>query len=339
MKNKLKKSFIESGIWIFLLILTNLFFIFMIWLVSPKNFKILVGVMILFTLMVILIGLLFEGNKINKQKVYFEKFLYEPSEENEGKLLNIFNENYIDSIKNIGDRLRSLEKSIKENEERYLEYEDLIDGWIHEIKTPIHLGTLLLENRKDEMSPLVHTRFSHVIYRISSNLDLILYYARLQSSHINFQLKKSDINEIASDVIMDLNSLIKENNVNLEIEVENESIVTDERTMKFILSQVIENALKYSKDKEKYIWIKSGICKEDERVYLEIKDNGVGVEKQDIPFIFDKGFTGNYNNVKKSTGIGLYLVKKYCDLMKISIEIDSIINKGFSIKFIFPNVK
>ncbi|GAA0086665.1 sensor histidine kinase [Clostridium sp. CTA-7] len=339
MKNKLKKSFIESGTWIFLLILTNLFFIFMIWLVSPKNFKILVGVMILFTLIVILIGLLFEGNKINKQKVYFEKFLYEPSEENEGKLLNIFNENYIDSIKNIGDRLRSLEKSIKENEEGYLEYEDLIDGWIHEIKTPIHLGTLLLENRKDEMSSLVHARFSHIIHRISSNLDLILYYARLQSSHINFQLKKSNINEITSDVIMDLNSLIKENNVNLEIEVENKSIVTDERTMKFILSQVIENALKYSKDKEKYIWIKSGICKENERVYLEIKDNGVGVEKQDMPFIFDKGFTGNYNNVKKSTGIGLYLVKKYCDLMKIGIEIDSVINEGFSIKFIFPHIK
>ena len=339
MRSKLKSSFIESGIWIFLLILTNLFFIFMLWLVSPKNFKILVGVMIFFTLIVILIGLFFEGNKINKQKNYFERFLNEPNEENEVKLLNIFNENYIDPIKNIGDKLRSLEKEIKENEEKYLEYEDLIEGWVHEIKTPIHLGTLLLENRKDEMSSLVYKRFNHVIHRISMDLDLILYYARLQYSHINFKLEKVNINEIVSDVIMDLNSLIKENNINLEVEIENKNVVTDEKTMKFILSQVIENALKYSKDKEKYIWIKSGIYKDDERVYLEIKDNGLGVEKQDMPFIFDKGFTGNYDNIKKSTGIGLYLVKKYCDLMKIDIEIDSIINKGFSIKFIFPNVK
>ena len=338
MRSKLKISFIESGIWIFLLISTNLFFIFMIWLVSPKNFKILVGVMIIFTLIVILIGLFFEGNKISKQKVYFERFLHEPNEENEVKLLNILNENYIDPIKNIGDKLRNLEKEIKENEEKYLEYEDLIEGWIHEIKTPIHLGTLLLENRKDEMSSLVYKRFNHVIHSISIDLDLILYYARLQYSHINLKLKKVDINEIISDVIMDLNSLIKENNISLEVEVENKNVVTDEKTMKFILSQAIENALKYSKDKEKYILIKSGIYKEDERAYLEIKDNGLGVEKQDIPFIFDKGFTGNYDNVKKSTGIGLYLVKKYCDLMKIDIEVDSIINKEFSIKFIFPHV-
>lgn len=341
MRSKLKNSFIESGIWVFLLILTNLFFIFMMWLVSPKNFKVLVGAMILFTLIVILIGLFFEGNKVSKQKNYFEKFLNEPNEENEAKLLNIFNENYIEPIKNIGDKLRGLEKEIKENEEKYLEYEDLIEGWIHEIKTPIHLGTLLLENRKDEMSSLVYKRFNHVIHRISIDLDLILYYARLQSSHINFKLRKVDINEIISDVIMDLNSLIKENNVSLEVEVENKNIVTDEQTMKFILSQVIENALKYSKDKDKdkYIWIKSGIYKESERVYLEVKDNGYGVEKQDMPFIFDKGFTGNYDNVRKSTGIGLYLVKKYCDLMKIDIEIYSIINEGFSIKFIFPYVK
>lgn len=338
MRSKLKSSFIESGIWIFLLIATNLFFIFMMWLVSPKNFKILVGVMIIFTLIVILVGLFFEGNKISKQKVYFERFLREPNEENEVKLLNIVNENYIEPIKNIGDKLRNLEKEIKENEEKYLEYEDLIEGWIHEIKTPIHLGTLLLENRKDEMSSLVYKRFNHVIHRISIDLDLILYYARLQYSHINFKLKKVDINEIISDVIMDLNSLIKENNVRLEVEVENKNVVTDEKTMKFILSQVIENALKYSKDKGKYIWIKSGIYIEDERAYIEIKDNGLGVEKQDIPFIFDKGFTGNYDNVKKSTGIGLYLVKKYCDLMKIDIEVDSIINKEFSIKFIFPHV-
>lgn len=338
MRSKLKSSFIESGIWIFLLISTNLFFIFMMWLVSPKNFKILVGVMIIFTLIVILIGLFFEGNKISKQKNYFERFLYEPNEENEVKLLNIFNENYIDPIKNIGDKLRGLEKEIKENEEKYLEYEDLIEGWIHEIKTPIHLGTLLLENRKDEMSSLVYKRFNHVIHRISFDLDLILYYARLQYSHINLKLKKVDINEITSDAIMDLNSLIKENDVNLEVKIESKDVVADEKTMKFILSQVIENALKYSKDKEKYIWIKSGIYKEDKRVYLEIKDNGLGVEKQDIPFIFDKGFTGNYDNVKKSTGIGLYLVKKYCDLMKIDIEVNSIINKEFSIKFIFPHV-
>ena len=221
MRNKLRSSFIESGIWIFLLILTNLFFIFMMWLVSPKNFKVLVGVMILFTLIVILIGLFFEGNKINKQKKYFKRFLHEPNEENEVKLLNIFNENYIDPIKNIGDKLRSLEKEIKENEEKYLEYEDLIEGWVHEIKTPIHLGTLLLENRKDEMSSLVYKRFNHVIHRISTDLDLILYYARLQYSHINFKLEKININEIISDVIIDLNSLIKENNISLEVEVNN----------------------------------------------------------------------------------------------------------------------
>lgn len=337
MKNNIKKVISEAGIWIYLLVITNLFFIFMLWLASPSTFKTLANVMIIFTLMVIVVGIVFRLNKLKKEERLFEKFLHNPSEVNEVNLLNIVAESSVDRIKTIGDRLRTLENSIKESENKYLEYEELIEGWVHEIKTPIHLGTLILENRQDEMSEIVNKRFHYVMHKVRVNLDSLLYYARLQSSHLNIKLKKANIKEITEEVVFDLNNLIKEKEINVEISIENKEVVTDENTLKFILSQVIENAIKYSKD-EKTIWINLGEEKEDGKTYLEVKDNGIGIEEEDLPFIFDKGFTGNYENKNKSTGIGLYLVKRYCDLIKVDIEFNSIKEKGFSIKFIFPKV-
>lgn len=338
MKTNIRKAISEAGIWFILLIITNIFFIFMLWILSPKEFNILASLMIIFTLMIVIIGIVFNLHKLKKEENLFKNFIYEPSEGNEAKVLNIVSQSSVEKIKIIGDKLRTLEKEIKESENKYLEYEELIEGWVHEIKTPIHLGTLVLDNRKDEMSEVVNKRFHHVLHKVTVNLDLLLYYARLQSSHLNIRLKRNSLKEITEDVVFDLSNLIKEKDINLEVEVSNEEVVTDENTLKFILSQVIENAIKYSKGESENIWITSGLVKEDGDTYLEVKDNGIGVEEEDLPFIFDKGFTGNYENKNKSTGIGLYLVKRYCELIKVDIEFQSIKDKGFLIRFIFSKL-
>lgn len=338
MRTNIQRAISKAGIWIYLLIISNLFFIFMLWLISPGKFKVLVSLMIIFTMLIMGSGIAFTLYKIKREEEEFKNFLQEPILENEARLLNIVSKNSVDNIKNIGDKLRSLERLLKENENKYIEYEELIEGWIHEIKTPIHLGTLILENRKDEMSEVVNKRFHHVLHKVTVNLDLLLYYARLQSSHLNIRLKRNSLKEITEDVVFDLNNLIKEKEINLELKLSNEEVVTDENTLKFILSQVIENSIKYSKEEDKNICITSESRKEDGATYLEIKDNGVGIEEEDLPFIFDKGFTGNYENQNKSTGIGLYLVKRYCELIKVDIEFESVKDKEFLIRFIFPKV-
>ena len=338
MKNKLRKAISKASIWISLLVISNIFFIFMLWIISPEKFKILASLMIIFSFFITLIGIFFEAYKLNKEEIYFRRFIEDPSQENEAYLLNIISKNYIDVVKISGEKLRDLERIIKDNEEKYIEYKDLIESWVHEIKTPIHLGALVLDNRQDEMSDLVKKRFSHVLQRVSSNLDILLYYARIQDSHLNIRLRRNKLEEIVEDVIFDLNNLIKEKEINLDIKLKAEDVVTDETSLKFILSQVIGNSIKYSKDEDKKIIISSNLVEEDGSTYLEIKDNGIGIREEDLPFIFDKGFTGNYENQNKSTGIGLYLVKRYCDLLKIDIEFDSEKDKGFSIRFIFSKV-
>ena len=122
--------------------------------------------------------------------------------------------------------------------------------------------------------------------------------------------------------------------------MEDVPIVSDKKTLQFIIAQILSNATKYSNEKiNSFIWLKTGIDSIKNRYYLRISDNGIGVLNSDLRFIFDKGFTGGNSYQRKSTGIGLYLVKKLCDELKIEIEVESEYGKGFAIRFLFPIIE
>ncbi len=74
-------------------------------------------------------------------------------------------------------------------------------------------------------------------------------------------------------------------------------------------------------------------------IILCIEDTGIGIKEKELKRVFQKGFTGSNGRIinKKSTGIGLYLCKKLCDKMGIKIQIESIYQKGTTVKLIFPN--
>ncbi|GAB0168434.1 hypothetical protein LSPCS325_18710 [Lysinibacillus sp. CTST325] len=92
---------------------------------------------------------------------------------------------------------------------------------------------------------------------------------------------------------------------------------------------------------DSFIWLKTGFDSVKNQYSLRISDNGIGVLNSDLPFIFDKGFSGDNSNRKQSTGIGLYFVKKLCDELQIEIEIevDSKYGKEFVIQFLFPKIE
>lgn len=330
----------DSLIWIFLIIIINAFFIFLAWLAYNENFYKLLTLMIIFSIMSLFITIYIIKKKNDLSEEAFLRLLENPSIENENDLLRFSNKNDAFKITELSDRLREQNKKIQTINMDFNEYEGFIETWIHEIKTPISLMTLVLDNRRDEISKEALKKLDYAKININDNVERILFYSRLNLNQKDSVFKEVDIAETVKYILYDLSTLI----YNKEIEIiENyniEEIYTDEKSIKFIINQILINAIKYSKnDKNSFIKIETNKSLKDEKYYLEISDNGYGVLESDLPFIFNKGFTGNNMNEKQSTGIGLYLVRELCRELNIDIEIYSKINTGFKIKLIFPSIK
>lgn len=331
--------FKSTGHWMVLMILTTIFYILMAWIAYPESFSILVSVMIIFFIFMIILGMLLSKKTKIKQDEAFFKFLSDLSHENESRLIEVFGEIHKEKIHILGNQLRSSTEKLEENQLRTKAYEEFIESWVHEIKKPIALGTLILGNRKDEMSSFVHQRIDYVIMNIREQVEKILFYGRLQASHVDYRLEKMNLKECCEDIILDMNAMTHEKDIAVISTVENIPIVSDKKTLQFILSQIFTNAVKYSRDDiNGFIWLKTGFDQAKNRYYISISDNGIGVMASDLPFIFDKGFTGENYKESHSTGIGLYLVKKLCDEINIEIEVASKAGEGFEIKLLFPVV-
>jgi len=328
-----------SRAWIVLLCINNAFFIFLAWVAYPETFKLLVGIMIVFSIASIVLAIFRVWKGQTKQDKVFYKFLRDPSPEQESALIQSIGEIHKEKVNDLANKLRMLNDQIDEVKLRSLDYEDFIESWVHEIKTPISLLNFVLHNRKEEMSELVYQRLEHAKININDNVEQILFYARLHAAHVDYKLERVSINHYFEDVLLELQSLLDEKDVEVISQMEDVPIVSDERALQFIFKQILVNAVKYSNEKiESFIWLKTGFDIVKNQYYLRICDNGIGVLNSDLPFIFDKGFTGDNTKRKQSTGIGLYLVKKLCDELQIEIDVESKYEDGFVIQFLFPEI-
>lgn len=329
----------QSRQWILLLCVNSGFFIFLAWVAYPETFKLLVLTMLMFTFVTILIGVLFTWKKQRKLRNTFYQFLREPSAEHEAKLLQVLGDKHTEPLHDLANQLRHLYDELQEAKYQSLEYETFIESWVHEIKTPLSLLQFVIQNRKGEMSPLVYQRLNHANITIHNHVESILFYAKLQAVHVDYSLKKVSIEECFEDVLLELQSLLEEQHVSVHTEIKDVPIVSDERALHFILIQLLVNAIKYRNvDSESLIWLETGIEHAKDSYYVKVADNGVGVLQSDLPFIFDKGFTGDTSKQKQSTGMGLFLVKKLCDDLQVEIEVESKYKRGFTIQLLFPKV-
>ncbi|MED3554198.1 sensor histidine kinase [Cytobacillus praedii] len=329
----------QSRQWILLICANSGFFIFLAWVAYPKTFKLLVLTMLLFTFISILAGALLGWKKQQKQRNTFYLLLREPSSEHEAKLLQVLGDIHKEPLHDLANQLRHLHDELQEAKYQSLEYETFIESWVHEIKTPLSLLHFVLQNRQDEMSPLVYQRLDHANITIHDHVERILFYAKLQAVHVDYSLKKVSIVECFEDVLLELQSLLEEQQISVHTEIKDIPVVSDERALHFILIQLLVNAIKYRNvDSESLILLETGFEHAKDSYYVKVADNGVGVLQSDLPFIFDKGFTGDTSNQKQSTGMGLFLVKKLCEDLHIEIEVDSKYKRGFTIQLLFPKV-
>lgn len=197
---------------------------------------------------------------------------------------------------------------------------DLVDyftQWTHQIKTPIAAMRLLLQSEQHEQA----TELEMELFKIEQYVDIVMQYLRLENMANDLVLKKYPLDDIIKQAIRKNAKMFIRKQISLKYTDVNCIVLTDEKWLLFVIEQIVSNALKYTKEGFISIYMKKKL--------LVIEDSGIGIRAEDLPRVFDKGFTGyNGRALKQSTGIGLYLCKQILIQLSHDIAIESEIGKG-----------
>jgi signal transduction histidine kinase len=336
------KSFVkETGRWLILFVITALTFILLTWLLRPEAIKSVSFFITLFTLFMISIGCILQRKSRRKKICAAKQLLDDPNEDTKNKMIAVTDDLWIPIIDSAYARIQKQKAEINDKQMGLRNYQEFIEAWTHEIKTPLSLMTLVIENHKDEMSAYTADRLEYVRLQISEDVERILYYGRLQSDHTDFNFLRFWLDECTDDVLSDFAPIAEEKRITFISEMQPIEVVSDRKVLSFIISQFISNAVKYAAPEHGNVSITirrdGGV---NGRIHLIVRDNGNGVSPEDLPFIFDKGFTGNHPDRQKATGMGLYLASKYAEALNIAVQPEPMRPKGFGfgIELIFPVV-
>lgn len=212
---------------------------------------------------------------------------------------------------------KSMLERIGEIQRERQEYKEYIEQWIHEVKTPITAMKLICENNRCSFTRELMAELEN----INRFTEQALYYARSEHTEKDYSIREIGLSNVVHGAIADNKYLLRQNNVAVTVENVEYSIYSDDKWLRFILDQLISNAVKYRTGQSILHFF---AVKENDSITLSVTDNGIGIPASDLPRIFEKGFTGqNGRTIHSSTGIGLYLCRRLCDKLGIGISASS----------------
>lgn len=231
-------------------------------------------------------------------------------------------EMYQELIRQLYEEKKELESSVQIEKQELSDYYSM---WVHQIKTPIAaLGVLIQSGEEVQESPKAQelTRSMKMeVFRIEQYVDMVLTYLRMGSATSDYAFRICSLEEIVRQAVRKYSQMFIMTRTRLHLEIQDQKILTDEKWLTFVIEQILSNAVKYARGGEISIYTEDKI--------LVIADDGIGIAEEDLPRIFEKGFTGyNGRANKKSTGIGLYLCKSIIDRLHHTIWIESKPEKG-----------
>ncbi|MBC1475426.1 HAMP domain-containing histidine kinase [Listeria grandensis] len=215
------------------------------------------------------------------------------------------------------------QREITKLRDKQQEYHDFILYWVHEVKTPIVASKMLINN-PDLNDPTT-------IYRgVEAELDSIdrlvmqaLYYSRLDTFAKDYFIQELALGPVIRDCVKRHSKLFISKKMKLDLAEIKVEVRSDSKWLGFILDQVMTNALKYT-DAGGEIKIWCEISESGGKTELHIRDNGIGIKEEDLPRVFEQGFTGMIGRTeKKATGMGLYLARQMSGKLGHKIEISS----------------
>lgn len=208
-----------------------------------------------------------------------------------------------------------------ENINRLNNMNDYYSIWVHQIKTPIASMRLALQAEDTDFS----RKMLLELKRIEQYVEMVLTFLRLESKDSDYVVKEADLDELLRASIRKFSTDFINKKLRLEFEPTNRKVVTDVKWFGFVFEQILSNSLKYTPQGGISIYV-------DEKENLCIKDTGIGISQEDLPRIFENGYTGiNGRLDNQSTGIGLYLCKRILSNLNHSISITSEPDKGTTV--------
>lgn len=209
-------------------------------------------------------------------------------------------------------------------------HEKFLNQWIHQMKTPISVLELLLQEEEVDKASI-----QEEVDRLKRGIEMVLMNARIEKFEEDMQIDQVRLKEIVTATINENKRLFITNHVFPVIDIDPEiTVTTDSKWLKFMLNQFITNAVKYTFEQNKKV--KFFAEKSGSKTVLCVQDEGIGIPKSDLSRITKLFFTGeNGRKTGESTGMGLYLAKEICEKLGHQLEIESEVGKGTVVKVIF----
>lgn len=226
------------------------------------------------------------------------------------------------------ESLRESESQGRERESQYTnkwrEGREYLMIWTHQMKTPMAALSAQVQVDENPQSRL----YLKEIFSMEMYLEMLLGYFRVESRDTDYRFESVDLNELVRSSLRKYAPLFIHHGVSVNFNGKLEHVTTDAKWFQFLLEQLLSNAVKYSEGGEVSISWEDG---------LVISDTGIGIRAEDIPRVYDMGYTGYNGRLQnKSTGIGLFLVKKIAYALNISIELSSKVDEGTRFRLSFP---
>ena len=240
-----------------------------------------------------------------------------------------FNYQKISDVKDDNERLLDENEKLKSE---ILDQRDDLNAyflmWLHQIKTPMTVSKLLLE-KPDETT---NTKLKMQLIYIEQYINMAMNYLKVIDHSTDMDITQVNLDDIIKNLLKKYSLLFIHNHISLEYQSNVTFVVSDSRWLTILIEQILSNALKYTENG------KISIQYLEDKHALEIKDTGIGIRSEDIPKIFDRGYSGfNGRMNEKSSGLGLYLAKKISEKLNIQIEVESKLSKGSIFRLVFPN--
>ncbi|QSX05039.1 sensor histidine kinase [Sedimentibacter sp. zth1] len=316
------KEFLKKNILLITLFLLSYIIIFLLCFLYSVNFEIAIYFVLLTLALNLSVGLyrfIRFYYKHNKLQSIIENCVI--SDLDFVKSANVIEDDYQKLVKKFN---KLLEQTITQKDTVYEEMTDYYTIWAHQIKTPISATNLLLQTEETSLNYDI----SEQLFRIEQYVEMALQYLRMSNMSNDLLIKTYSLDSIVKKSIKKFAKLFIRKRITLEYSDLNCSVLTDEKWIQFVIEQILSNSLKYTNKGKISIYMDEKLSKT-----LVIEDTGIGIEKEDLPRVFEKGFTGyNGREDKKSTGIGLFLCKNIVKKLSHTISIESEVSVGTKIR-------